>query len=92
MGEGFGVPTFGRGLPSGRLPHRQEEAVLVRCGPEQGNALAGDLDEEGGRVVAEVDAEGTGCELVEPRGVAEQALCEIVRWGQGEAAWLRFGL
>ena len=66
--------------------------MLVWRGPEQGDTPAGDLDEEGGRVVAEVDAEGTGCELVEPREVAEQALCEIVRWGQGEAAWLRFGL
>jgi hypothetical protein len=39
-----------------------------------------------------VDAEGARCERVEPREMAEQLLCELAGRGQGEAAWLRFGL
>jgi len=61
-------------------------------GAEQRDALAVDVDVEGGRVVAVVDAEGARCERVEPREVAEQLLCELAGRGQGEAAWLRFGL
>lgn len=47
-------------------------------GPEQRDPLPGDLDVEGGGVVTVVDPEGALCELVEPRQVAKQVLCELV--------------
>ena len=65
-------------MPPRVLPHREQEPVLVRGGPEQRDALAGDVDEEGGGIVAEVEPKGLGREVVEPREVAEQLLCEFV--------------
>ena len=52
--------------------------MRVGRGPEQRDPLSSDVDVESGGVVTVVDPEGARCELVEPRQVAKQLLCELL--------------